>query len=123
MKRFLWMIGLALLAGCGRTIDDPVNPDQAQAALQNALEAWQQGEPYGALPQRKPPVYFNEPEWRAGKKLVSFDIGKVELMGRQGRASVKLVLRDAANKDTERTISYLIDTTPQVVIVREGLGP
>jgi hypothetical protein len=122
MKRLAWFVSIALLAGCGKALDDPVKPDQARAALQNALEAWQQGEPYGALPERKPPVHFNEPEWRAGKKLVSFDIGKVELLGRQGRGSVKLVLRDAAGKDNERTISYLIDTTPQVVITREGLG-
>jgi len=32
-------------------------------------------------------------------------------------------LRDQAGKAGEREIGYLIDTTPQVVIAREGLGP
>ena len=54
---------------------------------------------------------------------MTFEAGKVELMGRQGRCSVKLLLRSADGKETERKISYQIDTTPQVVIAREGLGP
>ena len=36
--------------------------------------------------------------------------------------SVKLSLRDRTGKTTEREISYQIDTTPQIVIVRENLG-
>ena len=53
---------------------------------------------------------------------VSPKAGKVELFGRQGRCTVKLSLEDKGGKRTERSIGYLIDTTPQVVIAREGLG-
>jgi hypothetical protein len=114
---------LALMVGCSKTLDDPVDPNEARAVLQTALDAWKQGESYGDLQKRTPPIYFREPEWEAGKKLVTFKAGKVDLMGRQGRCSVKLSLLDKAGKATEREISYLIDTTPQVVIVRENLGP
>jgi len=125
MKRLAFVVPIYLLilvAGCGKSLHDPVDPDKASAVLQTALEAWKQGEAFGHLQQRTPPIYFNEPEWKAGKQLVSFAAGKVEPMGRQARCLVKLSLRDRTGKTTEREISYQIDTTPQVVIVRENLG-
>ena len=112
-----------LVPGCGKALHDPVDPGKAGTVLQTALEAWKQGEAYGDLQKRDPPIYFNEPEWKAGKKLVNFTPGKAEPMGRQARCSVKLSLRDKEGRTTERQISYQIDTTPQVVIVRENLGP
>ncbi len=42
--------------------------------------------------------------------------------GRQGRCTAKLVLRHKDGKQQERQIGYLIDTAPNIVIAREGLG-
>jgi hypothetical protein len=126
MKRYAVVLVaciVALALGCGKTIDEPVNPDKAGEALQSALDAWKAGEKPADLQARKPAVYLNEPEFAAGKELVSSQIGKVELSGRQGRCKVKLSLRDKSGKVTEREIGYLIDTTPAVVITREALGP
>jgi hypothetical protein len=117
---------VALLAlGCtgGKDPDPPVDTGDAGAALKTALDAWKGGEAYGSLQQHSPPIYFNEREWEAGKKLVDYQMGQVELMGRQGRCTVKLSLRDKEGKQADRSVGYLIDTTPQVVITREGLGP
>lgn len=121
------VVGLAFillaLVGCKSSLDAPVDPNRAQQAIEGALEAWKQGESPTALQQKSPPVYFNESEWKAGKSLVEYQIGPVSLHGRQGRCEVQLSLRDSAGKVTKRTIGYLIDTTPQVVITREGMGP
>ena len=117
------LAGLLCLAGCRGSAPAPASPDTARQALEQALSAWTQGSPVGDLEKQDPPIYFNEPEWKAGKKLVSFTPGKVELMGRQARCSVKLSLRDKDGRTTQREISYQIDTVPQVVIVREDLGP
>jgi hypothetical protein len=115
---------VALLWGCGKTpLDEPVEPVKATEVLNTAFGAWKQGEKYGELAQRQPPIYFNEPEWESGKKLVNYELGPVTLSGRQGRCSVKLTLQDSTGKVTERTIGYQIDTTPQMVITREALGP
>jgi hypothetical protein len=117
--------GCVLIAtlGCGKSVDPPVDPARAEAVLLAALESWKRGDAHGELQKRSPPIYFNEREWEAGKKLLDFKLGPVELMGRQGRCSVKLSLQDRGGKVTEREISYLIDTAPNVVITREGLGP
>ena len=55
--------------------------------------------------------------------MLNYEAGPVTLTGRQGRCSVKLTLQDGAGKVTERVIGYQIDTTPNVVITREALGP
>lgn len=113
---------VVLLPGCGNTIDPPVDTGKASEVLNTALDAWKQGEKYGELARRQPPIYFNEPEWEAGKKLVKYEAGPVTLSGRQGRCSVKLTLQDGAGKVTDRTIGYQIDTNPAMVITREALG-
>ncbi len=113
---------VALLSGCGKTLDEPVDPNKATEVLTTAFDAWKQGEKYGELAKRQPPIYFNEPEWESGKKLIKYELSPVTLSGRQGRCSVKLTLQDSAGKVNERTIGYQIDTTPQMVITREALG-
>jgi hypothetical protein len=127
LNRAWWRLAacasLFVAAGCGNEPDPPVDPNEAGAALRTALDAWKAGEPFGSLQQRTPPVYFNERDWEAGKKLVNYQLGPVELMGRQGRCTVKLTVRDKDGKQADRDVGYLIDTTPRVVITREGLGP
>ena len=91
--------------------------------VKTAFDAWKQGESYSSLKERQPPLYFNEPEWESGKKLVSYEAGPVTLTGRQGRCSVKVKLEDKSGKVTERTIGYQVETTPAQVITREALGP
>jgi len=114
---------LILQLGCGSALDKPVEPAQAAEVLKVAFDAWKQGESYGALKQRQPPIYLNEREWESGKKLMGYEPGPVTMMGRQARCSVKLTLQDKEGKVSERTIGYQIDTTPSVVITREALGP
>jgi hypothetical protein len=116
-------VPLFVVLGCGKEPDPPVDTNEAGAALRTALDAWKAGEPYGGLPQRDPAIYFNERDWEAGKRLVDYRLGPVELMGRQGRCTVKLTVRDKDGKQADRDVGYLIDTTPRVVITREGLGP
>jgi hypothetical protein len=127
LKQFAYVLSVALfalsVAGCGRKLDPPVDPDRAGEVLQAALDSWKKGDAFGDLEKRDPPIYFNEREWEAGKKLVNYQAGKVTLMGRQGRCTVKLTLEEKGGNRTERDIGYQIDTTPRVVIAREALGP
>jgi hypothetical protein len=126
MRLFL-LLGSCLLpslfSGGAKSLDEPVDPGKAAEVLNTSLDAWKQGEHFGALEQRQPPIYFNEREWEGGKKLLKYEPEKVTLVGRQGRCSVKLTLQDGTGKVTERVIGYQIDTIPNIVITREALGP
>jgi hypothetical protein len=114
----------ALSTGCrGKHLDEPVDPGKATEVLTAAFDSWKQGEGYGTLSQRQPPIHFNEPEWASGKKLLKYELGQVTLAGRQGRCSVRLTLQNSAGKVTERVIGYQIDTVPNMVVTRETLGP
>jgi hypothetical protein len=116
---------VALVSGCGKTVapDEPVDPAKAKEVLTAALDAWKGGAAYGALESRSPPVVFAEPLWEGGATLNSYELGTVELTGRQGRCTVKLSLTTKDGKPMERRVGYLIDTAPRAVIVREGMGP
>ena len=115
---------MCLLAGCGGPdVPAPVDPAEAGRHLAAALEAWKAGEPHAGLAAKAPPVVFSEPLWEGGTRLLAYEVGPVELNGRQGRCNAKLALRSPDGKQYDRSIGYQIDTTPRVVIVREGLGP
>lgn len=117
-------VGCFLLTGCSKnSTPAPVNLDDAGVQLRAALDAWKNQEPYGALADRQPSIIFNEPLWAEGVRLLDFELGPVELHGRQGRCTVKLSLQGQDGKTSERKIGYQIDTVPRIVIVREGLGP
>ena len=117
------LVVVALAAGCGPELPPPVDPADAAAQLRTVLDAWKAGEPFDSLAARNPPIVFNEPLWREGARLLSYELGEVQLHGRQGTCKVKVTVEDKDGKSVERRIGYQIDTTPAVVIVREGLGP
>ena len=116
-------LALALSGGCGQEVPPAVDVGEAGRQLDAALKAWQDEKPHESLAAASPPVVFTEPLWENGTKLITYEIGPVELHGRQGRCTAKLTLRGKDGKQYERKIGYQIDTVPRVVIVREGLGP
>jgi hypothetical protein len=115
---------LTLAAGCGGGPDTPppVDPGEARRQLGDALEAWKKGESHQSLGAREPPVVFNEPLWEGGTRLVAYELGEAELQGRQARCKARLTLVSRDGKQSERSIAYIVDTNPRVVITRESLG-
>ncbi len=123
MNRFFALVSFACLlvsqAGCGPKIDPPVDTGKAGEVIKTALDAWKQGEAYGSLQKGSPSITFTDFDWQAGKKLVDYSLGNVELRGRQGYCSVTLSLQGKDGKTDQREVSYVIDTVPSVVIVRD----
>jgi predicted small lipoprotein YifL len=124
MKRRLhtWFMAAAVvcLAGCGKKAPEPANPDTARQALTESLNTWVQGGSADALEKRTPPIYFNDPQWKAGKRLKRYQIkGNLEEFGRQLRCTVLLSLEDEEGRTEERDIPYQIDTHEVIVIARD----
>jgi len=124
MKRFTLFIVLApfLVIGCGRSLDAAVDPAEADKALQTALEAWKSGKSPQDLKKASPSIVMNEDDWRVGKRLLEFDMGKGAVSGRQVRCRVRIKLRDKDDKTVDRDAVYIIDTIPQIVIVRDSFA-
>ena len=121
--RFLTAMGLGLvlaaLAGCDRgTMPPQANADQARAALTRALDAWQKGESIEDLARGDPAVYFNDPRCKSDVKLLAYKVDDGhEFYGQTARIAVVLTFKFPDGATKERKASYLIDTSPAVVIV------
>jgi hypothetical protein len=124
MRRTTLFVGFALclLAGCGRGPGPDADPDQADRALQTALEAWKSGKTPADLEKQRPSILMNEDDWRAGKRLLEFTMEKGALSGRQVRCRVRIKLQDRDNQTVDRDAVYIIDTTPRIVIVRDSFA-
>jgi hypothetical protein len=118
-----WLL-LALLSfvalGCGQSRPQPADPDKANEALRAALDAWQNGDTPEGLKARQPPIYVNDADWFAGHRLTGYELnGDGKYYGAQFRCSVVLSLEPSKGKRSDKTVKYLIDTHPRVVIVRD----
>jgi hypothetical protein len=116
----LWYVLLpAVAAGCGGpALPPPASPDRARAALTAALDAWQNGETVESLAGRDPPLYFNEPKCRPESPLAGYTLSDGhEVYGQSVRIAVVLTLKLPDGTTRERNVTYLIDTSPAIVIV------
>lgn len=120
MTAWIACAGMMAVTGCGNKLPDPADPNAGREALTLALNTWKNGGSQEELQNRKPAVYFNEPEWQEGKKLLRYEIkGQLEPFGRQLRANVLLSVQDKNGATKEMTIPYQVDTHEVVVIARE----
>jgi hypothetical protein len=121
MKRFavLAILSTCLLQGCQRRLDQNADPDEGSKALQTALEAWKSGKSPKELAKIKPSILMNEDDWRLGKRLLDFKVEESSLSGRQIRTRVQIKLQDKDGRKLDQRATYIIDTTPRIVIVRD----
>ena len=115
---FLMMLLLGA-TGCGGPKPIAADSQRAREALQTALDAWQKGESEQSLQERSPPLYFNDPEWRAGKQLVKYEIGAEQPNGLSVRYDVALTLQGEKGAAEKRQALYTVDTDPALVVVRD----
>ena len=119
MKRVLFAsLSLCLFLGCGK--GDISDIDQAGPALRTALEAWKGGQSQADLAGRSPGITMNEDDWREGKILLDYTMEDQGAMkGRQVVWRAQIKLQDKSGRTEDRRATYVIDTTPQMVIVRD----
>ena len=111
---------LILLSGCGRRLAENVDVDQAREALRTALGAWKDGKSRADLQEQNPSIIMNESDWSPENRLVDFIMTEaVSLNGRQVRWVVQIKLQDKKGNVKDRKATYIIDTIPRIVIVRD----
>jgi hypothetical protein len=105
--------------GCGGGSLPPMaSPDQARSALTTALDAWKSDASIEALTKGQPPIYFNEPRLKSDARLLNFQLrDSHEMYGQSVRIEVDMTFQQKDGTTKERKVSYLIDTSPAIVIV------
>ena len=121
-SRWLVQAGAVLVValGCQNSALPPqANPDEAREALKTALESWKKGgNARDELAGGKPPIYFNDPRCSPDVRLVDFKIDESHgQYGQSVRLSVVLSIRSKDGGVEEKKASYLVDTSPAIVIV------
>jgi hypothetical protein len=116
-----WFVAcLAMLSGCdGSYKSAPVKVDVAHQSLTSVLEGWKDGQTPEDLRNQSPSIVVQDLDWSAGMKLVDCDIlddGKA--VDAILYARVKLKPGDADGKDREKTVTYIVGTSPAIAVIR-----
>ncbi len=121
MRRIFFAgLSLCFLLGCGQRAAEPSDLEQAGPALRTALEAWKGGKSQDDLANQTPSIVMNEDDWRGGKRLLDFTMeDQGSLSGRQVVWRVQIKVQDKSGTTEDRKATYVIDTTPRLVIVRD----
>jgi hypothetical protein len=117
----LGAMALFLLSGCGGgSSAHAVNTSQARDALVTALDQWKSGE----KPRSAPSMTIQDFEWESGAKLVAYELqGDGQARGANLSIKVKLTLapKDGKGKNVEKSVYYLVGTSPSVTVFRDML--
>ncbi len=120
MRIFFVALSLCFLQGCGQRTVELSDLEQAGPALRTALEAWKGGKSQEDLANQNPSILMNEDDWRGGKRLLDFKMeDQGSLSGRQVVWRAQIKLQDKSGTTEDRKATYVIDTTPRLVIVRD----
>jgi hypothetical protein len=120
--RQLLAIAMALFAlGCGdRSARYTPSAATADAAVRSALDAWQQGQPPGAVPDTQPAVQMIDAGRKPGQTLSSYRI-LGETRGPSGR-TFAVVLRLASPEEEIKTQYIVVGIDPLWVFRQEDYG-
>lgn len=113
------------MAGClGGAAAHAVDPPRAREALKTALDGWKAGKTPPSFRESSPPMTVQDLEWSGGARLVEYQI----IDDGQARDAnllvhVKLILETPAprgSKRVEKTVWYLVGTSPSVTVFRDS---
>lgn len=118
-----WLLMTCLIQamGCSRNpaLGHNVNTDDARRALESVLTAWRDGATSESLQAKEPPMVVQDFDWTLGAKLESFEIlGPGEAFDANLHCQVKLTLVDSQGQRTEKTVKYMIGTSPRIAVFR-----
>jgi hypothetical protein len=108
------------LAGCwGTSRAHAVDPPRAREALKAALEHWKGGQGPESLRSSTTPMTVQDFDWAGGARLIDYQIlGDGKAMDANLSVRVKLVL-GRPGKAAEKTVWYLVGTSPSVTVFRD----
>ena len=115
---------LPAFGGCSASSGSahPVDTSRARDALKTALDHWKSGKTPQSLSSSATPMTVQDFDWEAGIKLVDYQIlGEGEPVDANLRIKVKLNLGagKGKSKSGEKTVSYLVGTSPSVTVFRD----
>lgn len=113
-----WFLCFMFMSGCSGRVT-PVDAGKALVALEMSLECWKDGKKPDDLLEESPPITAHEFDWNKGIRLLDYEIVSDEKNADQSLiAWVKLKLESADGKVSETTAKYIVNTSPEVTVLR-----
>ena len=114
------------MAGClGGASAHAVDPPRAREALKIALDGWKAGQTPRSFRDASPPMTVQDLEWSGGGRLVDYQIlDEGQARDANLRVRVKLIVDTPTQRGTrrvEKTVWYLVGTSPSVTVFRDAL--
>jgi hypothetical protein len=111
---------IACFAGCGEgPRAAPLDVELARAVLKTSLEAWKKGDSAESLKKGSPTIIAQDPDWVAGARLVAYTLdGEDKPVAENLFVPVKLILKLKNGKQATKNVTYVIGTSPQVMVFR-----
>ena len=116
----LGAMAIFLLSGCAGSAAHAVDMTRARDALVTALDHWKGGD----KPRLVPSMTVQDFEWQSGAKLVAYELlGEGQARGANMSIKVKLTLAPSQGKakNVEKSVYYLVGTSPSVTVFRDML--
>jgi hypothetical protein len=113
---------LAPLGGCSTSTAHAVDGSRAREALITALDHWKQGDSPSSLSSSGTPMTVQDFEWERGARLKEYQLVEDgQARGDNLSIKVKLTLSGDRGKPMEKTVYYLVGTSPSVTVFRDML--
>ena len=110
---------LMVFVGCGGG-NAPVNVNIAQQTLTSTLEFWKDGETPESVSEQKPAIIVQDVDWTNGVTLLDYEIiDEGQPVDANLIAKVKLKLAGADGKETQKTVTYVVGTSPVLTVFRD----
>lgn len=108
-------------SGCGgySSAKHQVESTKARSTLETVLKSWQEGVSPDSLQEKKPKIVVQDMDWKAGTKLHAFEIlGEGNAVDANLYCKVKLQVESPGKGKSEKTVTYLIGTSPVLTVFR-----
>ncbi len=113
-----------MLSGCSGAAAHAVDPSRANDALVTALDHWKAGDDPGSLSSSSTPMTVQDFDWQGGAKLIDYQLlGEGQARDANLSVKVKLTLQgtQGKSKTVQKTVYYLVGTSPSVTVFRDML--
>ena len=120
----LLAMAMLMLPGCSGSAAHAVDTSRARDALVRALDHWKQGDTPGSLATPPTPMTVQDFDWLGGARLLDYQVlGEGEAKDANLSIKVKLALDglQGKTKKAEKTVSYLVTTSPSITVFRDTL--
>ena len=111
---------MTIVSGCQSSAEaNRVDPTLARSTLESVLESWQRGESIDSWQTKDSHIVVQDLDWKAGVKLASFEIlDQGDGVDANLFCRGNLSLEDPSSKRFERSVTYIVGTTPVCTVFR-----